>query len=45
MSLKKEWARELLYSAEDNRITLLTNKENHLTDLAIFEEMEKEWDH
>ena len=40
-----DWQRELLYSAEDNRITLLTNKENHLTDLAIFEEMEKEWDH
>lgn len=35
------WQREVMYSAEDRRVVLITNMENHMTDEALYAAMKK----
>lgn len=35
------WQREVIYSEEDKSVVLITNMENHMTDLELFEAMKK----
>lgn len=35
------WQREVIYSAEDRRVVLITNMENHMTDEQLYEGMKE----
>lgn len=37
------WQREFLYPAEDSRVVLITNMDNHLTDSELFALMKERW--
>jgi len=38
------WQREFLYPPEDSRVVLITNMDNHLTDLELFTLIKEKWE-
>lgn len=39
-----QWQRDFLYAEEDRRVVLLTNMENHLRDLELYNLMKEKWE-
>lgn len=37
------WQREVMYPAEDRRVVLITNMENHMTDEALYAAMKEKY--